>query len=389
MIKERCLSMQVTGIIAEYNPFHNGHLHHIKETRAMREGFILVALSGDFVQRGEVAMFSKHLRARWALEHGADMVIALPSVYSLASARRFASGGVGLLAATGIVNALSFGSECGELSRLQAIALAPEDADMRAALRTGLARGLSYPAAVAAATGALGANDMLGVEYLRALSRLNKGITPFCVRRTGALHDAALDTQSKSASASAVRQAILSGNAASTAPYLPTDVYDALQQNPPRLPERLSDAVLYALRRMSKAQLAALPDVNEGLENVLYREARRAADYTAFLFGCKTRRYTLSRLRRISMCALLGIEREDLDRTPYIRVLGVRREARDLLNALYAHARVPVVTRFAEAAALPADAGRLHAIDLLASEVACLASCTPAVFDYAGRLPIV
>lgn len=377
--------MQVTGVIAEYNPLHNGHLHHIRETRARREGFILAAMSGDFVQRGEVAMFDKHLRARWALSHGADMVIALPTVYSLASAQRFATGGVGLLEATGIVDAISFGSESGDLSMLQAVACSGEDADMRAALRQSLAKGLSYPSALASATpGALCANDILGVEYLRALAALQSAITPLCIPRAGAAHDGPV--RANSASARAVREAILQNDAASVAACLPPDVYHTLCRSAPRRQDELSTAIPYALRRMSKAQLAALPDVNEGLENVLYREARRAESYAALLSLCKCKRYTLARLRRICLCALLGISRDMRPLAPYIRVLGVRREARGLLSALYAHASVPVVTRFAEAAALPPDEARLHAVDLFAAEVACLAARTPAAFDYAAPL---
>ncbi|MDO5110936.1 MAG: nucleotidyltransferase family protein [Clostridia bacterium] len=387
--------MQGIGVIAEYNPFHNGHAYQLVEARRMHGGSVVCVMSGDFVQRGEPALISKHLRARHALLHGADMVLEMPAVFSLSSAQRFAACGIRMLQATGIVNAVCFGSEHGDIALLTEAArrLNDESPAFTAALQAQLKTGQSYPSAFAKAVDSpydFGPNDVLGVEYIRAILSQSADLQPVCVRRIGAAHDA-LDASGGYASASAIRKQILCGDLQSFSGCMPPDVLQDLHSAIPRTQHQLSTVILYALRRMDQSALAALPDVREGLENVLYREARRQTTYEAFLFACKTKRYTLSRLRRISMCALLGITADMLTFSPYIRVLGLRQSAKPLLAQMCDASTLPVVTRFSQAAALPAHAAKLHAIDMLAGEVAAMASLfpTPALFDYASPLLVV
>ncbi len=387
--------MQGVGVIAEYNPFHNGHAYQLSEARRLHDGPVVCVMSGDFVQRGEPAVCSKHLRAKHALLHGADMVIEMPTVFSLASAQRFAACGVFMLQASGIVDALCFGSEHGDVAALTEAAnlLHTNDPAFAAALQAELQKGRSYPAAFANAAHAsfpFGPNDILGMEYIRAIMAQNADLTPLCIKRTGAMHDAP-DAAGAYASASAIRKQIIGGEAQRVCACVPPDVAKDLQSVSPRTAQALSPVVLYALRGMSLSSLAALPDVREGLENVLYREARRQTSYEAFLFACKTKRYTLASLKRISMCALLHITADMLSLPPYIRVLGLRKSARPLLSALCANSTIPVVTRFSQVASLPESAARLYKIDAFASEIAVMASAssTPAVFDYSSPLLIV
>ena len=173
------------------------------------------------------------------------------------------------------------------------------------------------------------------------------------------------------------------------APFVPEGVYQSLSSLTPRKAEALSSVILYALRRMQTEELAQLPDVGEGLENVLYRQARACTDYTEFLFACKTKRYTLARLKRISMNALLGVRKSDLSLAPYIRVLGVRKDAKHLLSQLSQSSVLPVVIDYADWTNLPAQTRRMAEIDLFASETACMAADAPAVFDYRRHLLLV
>ena len=193
-----------TGIIAEYNPFHNGHRFHIERTKAQNGGRpVIVAMSGWFVQRGDIAAYDPYIRAKWALENGADIVLMLPVMFSMAQAERFAVGGVSLLSSTGIVDSLSFGAECGDAAILSRLAnsLKAESTEYKAALASALSSGKSFPAARSAALCAmLGeenarllscANNILGIEYISAIAKLNAPIVPMAVMRTGAQHDSA------------------------------------------------------------------------------------------------------------------------------------------------------------------------------------------------------
>lgn len=372
------------GVIAEYNPFHKGHALHLVQSRAAGFSAVVVAMSGDFVQRGEAALYSKYLRAKHALENGADMVLQLSAAFSLASAQRFARGGVNILAQSGVVDAISFGSESGDPGKLRQAARAADDADpaFQERLRAQLDAGLSYPAAVAKAAQwedeAPGPNDLLAMEYLRSMEGTN--LEPICIRREGALHDAE-KPEGAYASASALRAMLCAGRHGEAAPFLPPGTARDLQNAPPYCGEALGPLVLYALRRMDIAELAALPDVGEGLENVIHRACRAQTDYEGFLFACKSKRYTLSRLRRIAMAALLGIRREDVSLRPYIRVLGIRREAQALLSALCANSALPVIIRARDAETLPAPCRRLFELDLRAAEIAAFAAGKSADFD--------
>ena len=212
--------MATAGIVAEYNPFHRGHAWHIARTRRTlgADTAVICVMSGHWVQRGECALTDKWSRAALALSGGADLVLELPTPWAMASAESFARGAVGLLAATGVVDVLSFGSETGELAPLRAAAAALDGSDYPERLRAGLARGLSFPAARQAAVGAdclASPNDNLGVEYLRALP---PGMEALTIPRRGAAHDG--PAAGGFASASELRALLRAGRAAEANPYL-------------------------------------------------------------------------------------------------------------------------------------------------------------------------
>lgn len=390
------------GVIAEYNPFHNGHAYHLSRAKALSGcAHAVVALSGSFVQRGEPAAFDKFQRARFALRHGADLVLELPTAFACASAERFARGSVAALAGTGLVSALAFGAEHADLALLRAMAFPDGEGACTTMLEQRipfyLKQGLSFPAARAHACadvlpgrGSVEAfsspNNILAVEYLRALGSLAPEIVPIAIARTGAAHDALpVDAGSGFASASALRDAAERRDMPLLRSATPPDVAMELEAeiaalHAPKGAGRLSDAILYALRMRTRAQLAALPDVSEGLENTIYEAARTCTDYPAFLAAIKTKRYTLARLRRIAMYALLGVDKAFFARHAaprYLRVLGVRRDALPLLSVLSEKASLPIVISYQDYTALNSAAKEQFDLDLFAGELLAMAAPAP------------
>ncbi len=389
--------MRATGIVAEYNPFHNGHRHHVAEIRRLAGDTALVAaMSGNFVQRGEPALFDKWARAEMAVRGGVDLVLELPAAFAVRSAQYFAAGAVCLLAALGVVDRLSFGAENPDLEGLRRLAAASESAAVATALRRRLDKGETYAAALgrslAAASGlppamAAAPNNILAVEYLRALGRYAPAIAPLPVARRGAgYHDTAV--AGEIASATAIRGALLAGRA--------DEAYGAMPPAGGELAARLAaegrgpvvwgdftQALLAGLRRATLAELAALPDTSEGLEYKL-KAAGGAGSLEELLSVLKSKRYARTRLQRILVHALLRTRREavaawDESGPLYARVLAFNDRGRGLLRTMARKAAVPVVTKTAHflrsrdmaGTDLPPAAAML-ALDAAATDVYCL-----------------
>ena len=397
--------MKSVGIIAEYNPFHNGHAYQLQKAKeASGADFAVAVMSGDFVQRGEPAMFERRLRARWALENGADMVITLPTPFALASAEAFALGGVTLLSRSGIADSIAFGSECGDTDLLcrAADVLNNEPDELKALIKSNISRGLSYPDARARAFGEYlppelasvfsSPNDILGIEYIRAIRRIDATLQPIAIGRTGVAHDSA-HTCGGFTSASNIRRLIVSGESEHIKSYIYEDMLSVLGRTAPIMLQSLSRETVYALRRMSKEQLKSLPDVTEGLENLLYSACRKYADIGSVLTAVKSRRYTMARLKRICMCALLGIYGSPIKKLDslFIRVLGIRREAQSLLSALHEKSELPVVTRYGDVSKLNERQSELMALEVRCADIAALGrpSPSPVKSDFSYPLIIV
>lgn len=379
--------MKAVGIIAEYNPFHKGHRYHLEQAKA-RSGceHAIVVMSGNFVQRGEPAAFDKRLRTECALKNGADLVLELPTVFALSSAEGFARGGVKVLAGTGLLSHLAFGAESDDLAALCKSADFLEDETFKACLRKKLSEGKSFPRARQEALTDSGMsyeeaelcaspNNILALEYLRALSLYGDDILPLPIKREGAAHDAE-GIGMEFPSASAIRAALSTGDTQAAFSALPEETAKLLSGVSPVSAEDISPFILYALRRMDTEQLAKLPDVTEGLENLIARECRTTNCYEELLTRLKSKRYTLARLRRIMMCALLGIEsnnaKSGLDHA-YIRVLGIRKDAMSLLSELGKHATLPVIIRGEDLKVLPECTRQLLKFDTLSGEIYSLA----------------
>lgn len=361
----------ITGVIAEYNPFHKGHALQLQAAKKLGDGPVAVVMSGNFVQRGEPALLSKACRARMALAAGADLVAELPLPWAMSTAQNFAEGGVRLLAALGC-QALSFGCESGDAAALSRTARAVDDPALKPGLDQGLAAGLSFAAARERAvedlygpeTAALlrRPNDILAVEYLAAARRLDIALTPLPVRRAGAGHDAALTDAGSThttapghkslpaLSASGIRRLLLEGRTEEALSHIPADLrpilLEELAERGLCRPRRLERAVLARLRCMSPADFAVLPDVSEGLENRLYAAARQAGSLQELYAAVKVKRYSLARIRRIVLSAFLGLDgRHFRQPVPYIRVLGFSRRGLSLVREAGRRAALPLLLR--------------------------------------------
>jgi predicted nucleotidyltransferase len=350
--------MHVVGVIAEYNPFHNGHKYHLEETRRLTKCDYLVAvMSGAFTQRGEPALADKWTRARMALVGGADLVLELPAVFALRTADHFARGGVAILSAMG-VDGLSFGCETGSLRALDDMsrAMDEEPPEMKNALRKHLKMGKSHARARGEAlaqylqlpTEIINApNTVLAIEYLRANRALQKPLKTLVIKRTSDYHSEKLGSI---ASAGAIRAAIYSGHEREAFEAMPAASAQLIKAGGPLAlanPSALDNLLLYRLRALEAAQIAALPDVSEGLEMRVKRLCLKASGRRELLEALKCKRYTMSRLSRLLAHALLGMDRALTDSVltpPYARVLGFRDRARPLLREMATHGSIPLVS---------------------------------------------
>ncbi len=353
--------MAVAGIIAEYHPFHRGHAWQIARLHAHlgEDTAVVAAMSGNFVQRGEFAVFSKHARAEMALHGGADLVLELCAPWSSATAERFAQGGVALLAATGVVTHLAFGCESGDLAPLALTADGLEDTRFPAILRRCLCEGMSFAAARQAAAGEIvgdaaqclsSPNNALAVEYLRALRAFDTPIRPLALPRIGAAHDS--EELGQYPSASAIRRVLLESGDWRCLVSEKTAEIMLREINSGRAPVTMANcerAVLAHLRRMSETDFLPYDGGAEGLHRRFHAAVRSACGLDELLAAAKTKRYPMARLRRMLLHSYLGILPAAQGETPpYLRVLGANTRGRALLKRMKKSASLPIITRSAQ-----------------------------------------
>lgn len=378
--------MNTAGIIVEYNPLHCGHVHLLRETRRLLgpDSAIICVMSGDFVQRGDFALVRRQARAKAAVEEGADLVLELPLQWAVASAERFAAGGVQTLLATGVVTHLAFGSECGDAAALENVAAALESEDFSALLKEELQVGDSFPAARERAAARLlsaeeaavlsAPNNTLGIEYCKALRRAKSSVVPLTIPRLGAGHgDRSLD--GATASATAIRGALRGGEkdkALSLMAPAMAKAYLAEEAagRAPVFAETSQRAILARLRAMSRGDFAALDQGKEGLYNRLYEASRAAVCVEDVLDRAKTKRYAHARLRRMVLWAYLGLRPADFPAAPaYIRPLAANETGRALLGRMRKEATLPVLTKTGDVRRLSEEAQRLFEQEAAAADL--------------------
>lgn len=387
--------MAVVGIIAEYHPFHRGHAWQIRSVRERlgEETAVVVAMSGNYVQRGDFAVFQKHARAEMALVGGADLVLEIPTPWASATAERFAQGGVAILAATGVVTHLAFGCESGEETPLALAAAGLEDPRYSENLRGHLSQGKTFASARQAALADLigdaanvlaKPNNALAVEYLRALSVQGKNITPVALPRIGSDHDS--DELGHFPSASAIRGVLLSGGDWRSLVGEETAAIIQRELDAGRAPVTMKcceRAVLARLRSMGREEFAAYDGGKEGLYRRFYEAVHSTVTIDMLLERVKTKRYPMARLRRMLLHSYLGIpEAGQGELPPYLRVLGANDRGRELLRQMRKCAALPLITK-------PADARKLDETTrmLFEREAACTDLYTLAMPDLKSAVP--
>ena len=329
--------MKITGIICEYNPLHLGHKKQMDQIRQIQgdDSGIVCLMSGNFVQRGAPAIVDKSLRAKAAVLSGADLVLELPVTVSLSSAEGFAAGGVSILSQ--FCDTLCFGAETADKEALLNTAKALLDPSFSDVLRLELGKGLSFPAARQAALNAMGLdgdlvtkpNNILAVEYCKALLQQNCAMEPLPIVRGGSYHDTLPDPENPSATA--LRQLLQSSERWQD--YVPREAVSCFEEAALHTIAAGERAILYRLRSMTDKEFEQLPYGSEGLWRKLMHAAREQATLEDILTAVKSKRYTRTRLDRMVMCAFLGITLQDLmEKPPYVRVLAFNDRGREILK---------------------------------------------------------
>ena len=349
--------IRTLGIIAEYNPFHNGHMYHLQKAKEESGAqYTICVMSGNFVQRGTTSIINKWKKAELALQNGIDLVIELPTIYSVSSAENFAQGAIKLLESLGIVDGISFGAETSDYGALNNIAtiLSDEPKVYKEKLNKELKKGLSFPKARENALMLYlndnkryvdilhSPNNILAIEYLKSLKKIKSTIQPIPVKREKVYYndDKIVDDF---ASATAIRSMLKNKQFGDIRKVVPDVTYEVLRKE-----SELENIVLdlssyekeliYTLRKMTVKEIEDLPDVTEGLEHSIKNAVSMSNDINHILDVIKSKRYTQTRLQRILIYALLGITKKDVIASrkvnPYIRVLGFNEKGRDLISRI-------------------------------------------------------
>lgn len=383
---------KIAGIICEYNPLHNGHLYHIQETRKHGADAIIAVMSDHFVQRGDVALLSKFDRAELAVKAGADLVLELPVIYSCAPAEIYASGAVKLLKNLNLITTLSFGSsvmnpeELIQLVKNSNLILDSHREELRELLKSGK----SYPASVAElcrihnleqAILLKDANNLLAVEYLRAMQKLHANWEIFTIPRKQVNHDSRIPG-THFASASYLREKILQNNSIENQinSYMPKFTRELLER---RLQENqfaslgfLESAILYRLRIITESKLLSLPDMTPPLAK-RFLKYQNANSLEEFLTSVKTKCFTMARIRRILIYAMLHLTRQEQayfrENQPYARILAFNQKGSELLKILKKTSKIPLGTSLTKLSAQSPDAKRFAQIENRAAQIYGLA----------------
>lgn len=359
---------KVLGIVAEYNPFHNGHLYHINESKkAVNADYTVAIMSGNFVQRGDTSLVDKWSKAEMAIQNSIDLVIELPLLYSISSAENFAEGSIKILNSLNLVDYLSFGSELCDVNILNEFAnvLYYEPKEFVSVLNHELSKGFSYPKArenallmylndIRKYANILSSpNNILAIEYLKALKKYKSSITPVSINRAKVDYNST-EIVDGFASATAIRKIAMTNDVWSLRQAMPKSsfdiMYDCLRAGKTVSSlAKFEREIIYNLRRMTISEIANLPDVSEGLEYSIKNAANSCNTIDELISIVKSKRYTTTRIKRILLYCLLGITKKDMQNSrkvsPYVRVLGFNEKGKELLAGIsHANPKLDIVT---------------------------------------------
>lgn len=373
--------MSAVGIIAEFNPLHTGHKRLIDYAHTLGDTVACV-ISGNFVQRGDVAIISKQQRAKFALLCGVDIVAELPTLWSMSTAQNFALGGVWQLYNLGC-DKIVFGSECGDIDALKNAADILNSDGFFEKVTEKAKSGVTFAVAREQVAGEMGidftllrgANNNLGIEYILAAKKLNLPIEFHTIKRLGAGHDSN-EIDDGFVSSSFIREELLKGNIGYTERFMPRQIRGIIQPEHIADIKRLESAILYSLRIKSAKELENLPDISEGLHNKIYFSARVATSLDELYNMIKTKRYTLARIRRLVLSAFLNFDNNFFMTTPpYVRVLGFSNSGLEHLKS--PQGIIPVITRALQIKQLDTDSQKVFEAECRATDIYNLALGNP------------
>ncbi len=347
------------GIITEYNPFHNGHLYHIEMTKKITgcDNIILV-MSGNYVQRGEPAIIDKWNRANFALLNNVDIVIELPTHFAIESAENFAKASVTLLDSLGLVDAIVFGSECGDIKELTDVATFLNNNDYKQELKKYMSEGFSYKTTLDKILKDKGfsdiynPNNILGIEYIKAIKNINSTITPLTIERTE--NNYHLDTLNTTGicSATALRKNITNNNFHNIISFIPNtikfEMLEVLENNVTDI-DNLSSIFHYKLSTIDKKSLQNINQINEGIENRIYKSSENFYKISDIVNNCSTKRYTKSKLRRIILSIIFDLTKDDMklyrdnNLVQYVKILGFNKNKQDIIKSINKNCKLPVI----------------------------------------------
>lgn len=384
--------MNIVGIIAEYNPMHNGHVYHIKKAKELTNAdYVVVIMSGSFTEQGNISVINKMDRAKLCIQNGADMVIELPTIYAVSSAENFAFGAVNILNSLGCITHLAFGSEADnilELENVSKIYLEHEKQIINKSkeyIKLGINSAKAYAKAfnefLQTNIDITLPNNILALEYLKALMRLKSKIKPVLVHRQSSSHsDDKLDDVSVYASSTSIRNVLsdtslkLKDKLTKIQKVVPKSTYNYLENNNFNTNENIWQNLRYEIIKLGIDNLKNIYEVNEGLETKLYNCALKSNSYTEFIFNCKSKRYTLSRIKRIAIYILLGITKDltnNLTNVKYARILKVNENSSKLLSLITKNSKIPVITKVTDKILneLETSVGNSLRLDILAANI--------------------
>lgn len=387
--------MKIGGIIAEYNPFHNGHRYQIEQFKKQHDiTHLVVVMSGNFVQRGDVAIIDKFKRSNMAVHCGADLVIELPVSYAISTAEYFALGGVYILNSLGCVDSLSFGSSS-NIDTLKKVAELLETVRNSNEVLNLMKSGITFPNAVQRVFSNLYGNELsnvlnepnnvLGLEYIRALNRLNSNIKPTTLTRKNVQHHSNIPVDNF-ASASYIRESILKGEDYSK--YVPMGVYDILKNSQYSSLDDLEKIILYKLRTSTINDIQSIFDVSHGLEYRILESSKKATSLNDLLFSIKSKRYTLARIRRIILNLVLGITKQDISiLPPYARILAMNKKGTEILSKAKNASSIPFGTSLAKLEKISEESKRFAILESTSTDIYNLSSkeVLPCGLDYTNK----
>lgn len=403
--------MNVSGIIVEYNPFHNGHLHHINKTKEITKSDAIIAvMSGNFVQRGIPSIIDKWTRAKMALLNGVDLVLELPTLYSLSSAEFFAFGAITLLDSIGVVNNICFGSESGSVDEILNISkiLWEEPNDFKILLKSYLNQGLTYPSARSKALSEYLANtentclhfnnflacsnNILAIEYCKNLFKINSKIIPYTIKREGNDYNS-VNFNEDFSSATAIRNYLKDNNDYNfIKKYVPNNVIELIQElKDSNYPFVFEDKLFQYIKYkyfLERNSLENIPDISEGLHNRIYNAIDNSNSFEEILDKVKTKRYTYTRISRILCQYFLGFDSLDTyslrrQPCPYARILGFNEKGSKILKEMKKQSTIPIYTK------IPRDINPTLSLDIRGTKCySLLNNKINALSDYKNR-PII